>query len=254
MNIAKFRNSKFNNSAFINLTFNKQPRPKTDETEGYNFNPANLTFPIIENENITGYSKPFTSNFAIYNKELHMKHKIIHTNKIYSRADIFGAGFYDVKHEIVFVDFDDCVILHTKFENMDINETTSKYTLFDNVEFFGIYFENTDFEYSRFINCIFKDCRFSNVKFTKSILLNNTFYKSMYNDCVLDIIADNNIFYNNVFRFSSISIDKMTNSAFEKCNFVEVNLKNLENKYQYKHNNNFNISSNQFTNCDSYFE
>src|SRR6187431_2051305 len=83
-NTAKLRNSRFTKSKFINLQFNKHPRPETDLSEGYKFSSTEILLP--------GFTESITANFAKYDKNLHNSFKKYYTEEEFQDVDVFKSN------------------------------------------------------------------------------------------------------------------------------------------------------------------
>ena len=226
--IAKLRNTSFTKSKFTNLKFNIHPEPNKDRSEGYNFEPTPISFPIIGadpnnvyNNICYGHSEPITMNFAAYDKKLHRLYKEYYQDCEYSQADVFKCWWgYP---EILCVDFKESLIESTQMDGIHFHSTLLSYTVFKNVIFNNMTFVRSTISNSIFEDCTFNKCTFMKIKFTDSQFVNCVFNNSSYNSCnKLDIKITHSQF--NKINFNNSTIPIKTTKMFEKCTFHDVNI------------------------------
>ena len=110
--IAVLRNINYDNTIFHQLKLENVLNNKKGLEDGYDFQPAELSYPIIKNDEIVGYTEPMKIPFASYDAKLHLSHKKYINNEIYNIANIGKKGNID------FCDFINSQILSSHFDKI----------------------------------------------------------------------------------------------------------------------------------------
>lgn len=194
--------------------------------EGYDFKPTEISFPTWKDtgyeSEFTGYTKPFKTNFAKYDRELHLSHKKYINDQIYNLGNIGKAGSYG-NNGIEHCDFINCKIVSTNFDYIIMSEvfchhTTFSDNIYNKVSFEYCHFENTQFIGKSMFDIEFRNCYFKDVEF-----LDLSMDEFMFYDCKIDDITFNNI--------SPMSRGYFQCSTIDKINFINVNLNHVNVYY-----------------------
>jgi len=192
--IAKFRNAQFKNCKFTGLKFINNLEPKRDKKEGYDFKKTTIQFPMMTEDpnnaysNIcTGYTKPITTKFAAYDKELHKKYKLYFNSLDYKEADVFDNTIYNVDFNesvISSTNFDTLKLSRTQFNDVELRQSNFNKVRLLAVDFNKCYVEecniidsNVSFESgAKFINTVFQNVKFNDSIIQRTIFVNCTFW------------------------------------------------------------------------------
>lgn len=224
--IARFRNSSFTKTKFLNLQFNKYPRLDTDIFEGYDHKPSKISVPIIEDNQydtydniIIEYPEPIITNCYKYDKKLHESYKTYYTNEQYHVADVFDS-YWD-GYQIYCVDFNDSLIASTHINTINFRFTSCKNTTLNNVIFTEVIFKDVNISDCVFENCTFSKCHFDDVDFVNTKFVDCEFNDSLYRDCNLNIDCTDTNFNKIFFQHCMIPIHKRPD-MFKRCTFNTI--------------------------------
>jgi hypothetical protein len=219
---AILRNVGYKNTVFRNLKLRNVLSNEKGLSEGYNFQPTEISFSIVGNDEnnaysskLLGYTEPMKVNFASYDEKVHQSHKKYLSNKIYKTGDIGKAGNWGDGPE--FVKFNNCVIKSSKFH---------KITFYSSLSF------NTSFNNNEYDNVTFEDCNFINTKLHGTNMTNVTFRNCIINNLNFeDLTINKMVFYDcKIIEATFCNILKMDNTYFQICKINGIEFKNVEMK------------------------